>query len=245
MNEANQRTTVCVKKNSRASSGIEQEVNMKGRRDFLKTGIAFLAGVGMLFDPLFSAARWAYAKARKIILPKGTKIETLISKNPKTLDARNLDVTDLKDFETMGLSDHVVTVADWRLEVTGRVKNVLSLSYSDLLALPSRERKVLLICPGFFAIHGRWKGLSMKVLLDKAGVDGGTGRVIFSGPKGSNRKVESFPVQDVTSEKVFLAYEVNGQPLPRKHGFPLRVVAEDYYGSNWVKYVDRLTVERG
>lgn len=39
------------------------------------------------------------------------------------------------------------------------------------------------------------------------------------------------------------AYEVNGEPLPRKHGFPLRIVAEDRYGSEWVKYVYKVTVE--
>ena len=44
--------------------------------------------------------------------------------------------------------------------------------------------------------------------------------------------------------KVFLAYEVNGQRLPQKHGFPLRVVAEDHYGFQWVKYVSSLTVNR-
>jgi sulfoxide reductase catalytic subunit YedY len=37
---------------------------------------------------------------------------------------------------------------------------------------------------------------------------------------------------------------VNGKDLPRRHGFPLRVVAEDSYGSDWVKYVTRVSVER-
>ncbi|MBW2515672.1 MAG: molybdopterin-dependent oxidoreductase, partial [Deltaproteobacteria bacterium] len=42
------------------------------------------------------------------------------------------------------------------------------------------------------------------------------------------------------SDKVFLAYEVNGEKLPVRHGFPLRIVAEDYYGDDWVKYVYRI-----
>jgi sulfoxide reductase catalytic subunit YedY len=41
-----------------------------------------------------------------------------------------------------------------------------------------------------------------------------------------------------------LASQVNGATLPPKHGFPLRVVAEGYYGAEWVKYVDSIPVER-
>jgi sulfoxide reductase catalytic subunit YedY len=53
--------------------------------------------------------------------------------------------------------------------------------------------------------------------------------------------VDQFNLEDVRSNKVFLAYEVNGKVLPQKHGFPLRAVAEDSYGSTWTKYVN--TVE--
>ena len=48
----------------------------------------------------------------------------------------------------------------------------------------------------------------------------------------------------ILSNNVFLAYQVNGEPLPRRHGFPLRTVAEGYYGYDWVKYVYKITVER-
>ena len=57
-------------------------------------------------------------------------------------------------------------------------------------------------------------------------------------------KVERFPIDAVLSNQVFLAYAVNGKTLPQKHGFPLRVVAEGYYGSDWVKYVYQMKVER-
>ena len=45
--------------------------------------------------------------------------------------------------------------------------------------------------------------------------------------------------------QVFLAYDVNGKALPKRHGFPLRVVAEDYYGDDWVKYVYKMRLEKG
>ena len=67
-----------------------------------------------------------------------------------------------------------------------------------------------------------------------------TTHITVYGPEGPYEKVERFPIADIRSNKVFLAYAVNGEKLPQKHGFPLRIVAEDYYGSDWVKYVYKI-----
>ena len=213
------------------------------RRQFLRKGIGFLASMGLLLGPLFSTVRWIYARAQKTILPKGTKMESLTRKNPASLDTRHLETTPLKDFETMGLSDHEVNLDEWRFEVTGRVKNPLKLTYSEILTVSAVEKAILLICPGFFANHGQWKGISMKALLERARPDNDVTHATFSGPSGSYEKVEVFPIEDILANKVFLAYGVNGKTLPQKHGFPLRVVAEGYYGSEWVKYVYKMTLE--
>jgi DMSO/TMAO reductase YedYZ molybdopterin-dependent catalytic subunit len=217
---------------------------MNRRREFLKGSIGLLASMGLFLSPLFSAIQSAYAKAKKTILPKGTKRESLVYKNPRSLDTRNLETTALEDFGTMGMSDHEVNLNEWRLEVTGRLKTPLRLTYSEILTSPSVEKKVLLICPGFFANHGEWKGISMKTLLDRAGMENDVTHVSFSGPKGLYGKQESFPIEDVLQDKVFLAYGVNGEPLPRRHGFPLRVVAEGYHGDDWVKYVYEMTLRK-
>jgi DMSO/TMAO reductase YedYZ molybdopterin-dependent catalytic subunit len=219
--------------------------SMNERRQFLKISARFLASVSFFLSPLFSAVQSAYAKAKRTILPKGTKGESLVYRNPRSLDTRNLETTPLEDFGTMGISDHEVNLHEWRLEVTGRLTHPLKLAYSEILALPSIEKKVLLICPGFFANHGQWKGISMKTLLERAGVENDVTRVTFSGPKGVHGKQESFPIEDILSDKVFLAYQVNGKPLPKKHGFPLRVVADGYYGDDWVKYVYKMTLRKG
>ncbi len=143
----------------------------------------------------------------------------------------------------MGITDYEVDVHDWRLEVTGHVKTPLSLTYSEVLALPSVERRVLLICPGFFANHGQWKGILMKELLKKAKIENGVTHVTFKGPEGTYERVRQFPINDILANRVFLAYGVNGETLLKKHGFPLRAVAEGYYGSDWGKYVHTVTVD--
>jgi DMSO/TMAO reductase YedYZ molybdopterin-dependent catalytic subunit len=213
---------------------------MKERRQFIRITFGFLAGAGILFSPLLKAVRIVYAAAQKIILPKDTNRSSLINRNPGNLDTRNLQPTPLKDFGVMGLSDYTANPDTWRLEVTGRVKTPLKLTYSQLLTMPAMERNVLLICPGFFANHGHWKGISVGKLLEEANLEPGVTHVTFSGPQGSYAKVEQYPIADIRSDRVFLAYAVNGETLPQKHGFPLRVVAEGYYGANWVKYVSKV-----
>lgn len=218
--------------------------DMETRRQFIKLATRSLAALGLLLGSSYSGVRWAWAKTKKVILPKGTKRGNLVNKNPADLDASNLEVTPLKDFGTMGLTDHEVNLDTWRLEVTGHVKKPSSLHRSQLIGLPSIERNVLLICPGFFANHGTWKGISIKELLRRVEAKDGVTHVAIGGPKGPYEKAVRYPMEDVLSDKVFLAFGVNGEGLPRKHGFPLRVVAEDYYGYDWVKYVYRVTAER-
>jgi sulfoxide reductase catalytic subunit YedY len=216
---------------------------MNKRRLFLKISLEFITGISLLFSPFFSWIRLVHAKIQKIILPKDAPLDELAYKNPAELDTRNLDITPLEDFKTMGITDQKTDLDTWRLKVEGHVEVPLSLTYSQILTFPAIERDVLLICPGIFANHGRWKGISMSALLQKAKVtDKGT-LVNFKGPEGIHEKVEGFPLKDVLSNKVFLAYEVNGKPLPQKHGFPLRVVAEDRFGFTWVKFVHKITVD--
>jgi sulfoxide reductase catalytic subunit YedY len=215
----------------------EKKESMDTRRHFFKKMIRFLAGIGLFFSPLSTAVQRAWAKTKRIVLPKGTKMSKLVNSNPATLDTRNLEVIPLEDFETMGLTDHQVNLDQWRLEITGAVQKPLKLTYAQLLKLPPIERNVLLICPGFFTNHGRWKGISIAQLLKLAEAEEGITHVSVRGPEGRYAKLERFPITEIISNQVFLAYQVNGQELPRKHGFPLRTVAEDHYGSEWVKFV--------
>jgi DMSO/TMAO reductase YedYZ molybdopterin-dependent catalytic subunit len=217
---------------------------MRKRRQFIKLILGFFAGLGLLFSPLAVGIRWVWAKAQKIILPKGTQVKTLIGKNPANLDTRNLELTPTEKFGTMGLASHQVDLNKWQLEINGRVQRPIKLRYSQVTEIPSVKKDVLLICPGVFAYHARWEGVSVAKLLEKAQASSDATHVSFSGPEGWNEKTERFPIEDIRSDRVFLAYNVNNNTLPEKHGFPLRAVAEGYYGSQWVKYVYKVTVHK-
>jgi DMSO/TMAO reductase YedYZ molybdopterin-dependent catalytic subunit len=177
-------------------------------------------------------------------LPRHTDPQSLINRNPRLLDTRHLDVMALKDFKTMGLSDHRVDLADWRLEIGGSVQTPLSMTYAELKALPKVTANVLLICPGVFCNHGRWQGVSIRSLLAAAGAAAGVTHVTVQGPTGPYRKTHRLKIEQLTDDRAFLAYAVNDSPLPVAHGFPLRLVSKDDYGFDWIKYVDRIEAIR-
>ncbi len=203
-----------------------------------------MAGVSGSISRGLGGLQEVWGKTINKILPRGTRLETLVNENPALLDARNLEIQPLGKFGTMGLSDHATDLNTWRLTVSGEVKKGFSLTYDQIRDLPGIEKPVLLICPGFFANHGRWKGFSLAELAKRAGLKKGVNFVTLSGPAGPYEKTGRFPLKDIQSAKIFLAYQVNGEPLTQKHGFPLRLVAEGYYGSEWVKYVDKIQFDR-
>jgi DMSO/TMAO reductase YedYZ molybdopterin-dependent catalytic subunit len=193
----------------------------------------------ILIPPFFSqfvSSLWAQAKK---ILPKGFKKEELKNMNPAEIDIRNLEVDPLTQFGTMGPTDVAVDLKTYRLKVTGAVGRSLSLSYDQILKYPSLTEVVLLICPGFFSNNGRWTGVSLKVLLQDAQAKKEAKYLDINGAHGKGVRI---PLEKINRKRILLAYRVNGEPLPQKHGFPLRLVYEDAYGSDWVKYVDELVV---
>ena len=207
---------------------------MLTRRNFIKRfSISFF---GFVLSIPFVSTLWAQVKK---ILPKSLKREELKSMNPAEIDNRNLEVDPLGKFGTMGPTDVAVDGKTYQLKITGAVNHPLSLSYDQILKFPSLTEVVLLICPGFFANNGRWTGVSLKTLLQEARVKK---EATYLDVKGAHEKEVRITLKELDRKKIFLAYRVNGETLPQKHGFPLRLVYEDAYGYDWVKYVDEIVV---
>jgi DMSO/TMAO reductase YedYZ molybdopterin-dependent catalytic subunit len=203
------------------------------RRTLLRTW--FWASLSSLVFPPLSIC---WAKATQL-LPKGFSRNKLKDMNPAEIDGRNLEIDPLKKFGTMGPTDVAIDLETYRLKVTGKIDRPLSLSYDQILKYPSLTETVLLICPGFFANNGRWTGVNLKSLLEEAQMKK---EAQFIDIVGAHEKRIRIPLKALDQKRIFLAYQVNGEALPQKHGFPLRLVYEDAYGSDWVKYVDDIVV---
>ena len=201
------------------------------RRIFLKIGLGtFLVGWKFISD--------AWAKAKQL-LPKGFSKNQLKDMNPAEVDNRNLEIDPLDQFGTMGPTDVAIDSKIYRLKITGKVRRPLSLEYDQILKYPSMTEVVLLICPGFFVNNGRWTGVNLNFLLQEAQIKKEAQYIDINGAHGKGVRI---PIKTLDQKKIFLAYRVNGETLPQKHGFPLRLVYEDAYGFDWVKYVDEIAV---
>ncbi len=216
---------------------------MIDRRRILKY---FLIGVGAALSPLsVQMARhqpvWALSGRR--VVEKKTPMSKLMHANPARLDTSNLETTPMEKFDVMGETTLQIDLEEWRLEVDGDVREPYRFRLAELMDRPRLERNVLLICPGFFAYNGWWTGFSVADLLREAGCSGTATHVLFTGSQGFRKKKMRYGIDEVRNDKVFAAYRVNNQELPRRHGFPLRLVADDHKGTRWLKYLNRITVE--
>lgn len=210
---------------------------METRRNFLRkwAGLS-LSGFILSWWGILVSTSWALAKE---LLPAGFPKEQIIQMNPAEIDNRNLEIDPLDKFGTMGPTDIGIDPATYRLKLTGQVDKPLSLSYDQIKQFPPTTEVVLLICPGVFGNNGRWTGVSLKALLQESRVKKGAEAIDI---KGAQEKVVRISLKELSEKKVILAYRVNDLILPRKHGFPLRLVLEDHYGYEWVKYVDEIVV---
>ena len=158
-----------------------------------------------------------------------------------------------------------VDAATWRLDIGGLVERPLSLSLDDLRSRPAVEVAVTMECAGNGRVHiephvvsqpwlleavgtARWRGVAVAALLEEAGVQDDAVEVLFTGldrgvEGGEEQAYErSLPLEEVMAGDAFLAYEVNGVPLPPQHGFPLRLVVPGWYGMTSVKWLSRITL---
>lgn len=141
-----------------------------------------------------------------------------------------------------------VNIEQWRLHVKGEVKTPMSLGWRDILNRDSYDQVSTLMCidtlPGGDSLgNATWRGISLKRLLQDAGADEETARdVVFRGIDGYD---DSIPFSRAVQDDVMLAYLMNGEKLPKEHGFPLRLIVPGLYGIKNVKWIVEIEVYPG
>ena len=156
-----------------------------------------------------------------------------------------------------------VAFESWSLSIQGRVKKVIELSFSDILSMTKVEVANTLECSG----NGRsllrdkapgnpwtiggvgnaiWGGVRLSDVLVRAGITPEVRHVGFEGldnplTTGTVKFIRSIPLEKAMDSTI-LAYEMNGEPLPLEHGFPLRALALGWTGANCVKWLSKISL---
>lgn len=153
----------------------------------------------------------------------------------------------------------------FRLEIKGKVDKPLSLSLQDLkTGFEQIDLVAVHQCSGNSRgmieprvaggqlYHGamgnaRWRGVSLKAVLDKAGIQAGAVQITFNGMDGPALPetpdfVKALDIDHARDGEVMLAYAMNGDDLPWLNGYPLRLVVPGYFGTYWVKHLNEITV---
>ena len=137
------------------------------------------------------------------------------------------------------LIDPQVSSGSWTLHVGGFVNQNLDLRYNDLLAFPTQEQYTTMQCisngvGGELISNALWKGVPLKTVLTRAAIQREAKFVMIRCTDGYT---ESLPLDFALQDHVILAYQMNGEQLPQKHGFPVRLLAPGKYGIKHPKWI--------
>jgi DMSO/TMAO reductase YedYZ molybdopterin-dependent catalytic subunit len=219
------------------------------RRTVLLTAAALTAAaaVGGLAGRVVSSVR---ARPEDIALPDPTDPAPAF---PRGLDDQVPGITRFRtsndDFYRVDtrLDVPVISSEDWTLTIDGDVDKKVVLTFDDLLDMPMIERDITVTCVsnsvgGPYVGGARWLGVRLTDVLDLAGIDRTKADQILS--TDFDGMTISTPLDLATDGRdAILAVGMNGEQLPREHGFPVRMVIPGLYGFiSATKWLSRLTL---
>jgi DMSO/TMAO reductase YedYZ molybdopterin-dependent catalytic subunit len=157
-----------------------------------------------------------------------------------------------------------VDVAAFKLTIRGHVNQALSLSMTDILAMPRVEMAAVNQCsgnsrglfqprvPGGQWENGamgnaQWTGVRLRDVLDRAGVKSGAVAARFKGLdevliESAPTFMKALDIDHARDGEVMLAYQMNGEQLPLLNGFPLRLIVPGWYSTYWVKMLNDIEI---
>jgi DMSO/TMAO reductase YedYZ molybdopterin-dependent catalytic subunit len=235
------------------------------RRDVLRGSLA-VAGLGILGVP-----EWALPelRAEETLVPFTDIPENVRWETPpdrRLLDVRTIDgpFTPADKFATTQHYGHPeLDPATFKLRVSGLVDKPQGFSLDDLKKLGSSDLVAGFECSGNrgpiqgLCGNGKWTGVRLKSVLDATGVKPSAREFVFFGADKGEEEVEwrtqkfkldvpfgrSLNREKAMSNEPFLAWALNGQPLSRHQGSPLRLIVPGWYGVANVKWLAQIHIQ--
>ncbi len=201
-----------------------------GRRRFVALGIGAVVALalGSTLRRLFRMGTFSY-DGRQYGGPKVQKITPIRPDDEFYQVSKNL-------------VDPDIVRDSWRLDIVGQVENPRVYSFADIAAMPAVEQETTLLCISYGVGSGLcsnaiWKGVPLSTLLAQVKPKPNVTTVLFRAADGY---YETFRFTKAMEPTTLVAYEMNGEPLPRRHGFPLRLIVPGLYGEKNPKWLTRI-----
>ncbi len=200
-----------------------------GRRAFLlgTFGLVFTGGAVAIGRRLFRIATFSY---------DGTQY--------KGAEVRPITPNDQFYCVTKNVVDPRVNEGLWHLEVSGLVQNPRTYRIHDFRSMTMTDQETTLMCisngldAGLMS-NAVWRGIPMADLLAGAAPLRGGARVKMH---GVDNYTDTIPLEKAMEPTTLIAFKMNGQALPHRHGFPARAIVPGYFGEKHVKWLTRIEV---
>jgi len=140
------------------------------------------------------------------------------------------------------LVDPNVARDSWRLDIIGQVENPHVFSFADIAAMPAVEQETTLLCISYgigsgLCSNAIWKGVPLPTLLARVKPKPDVTTVLFRAADGY---YETFKFEKAMEPTTLVAYEMNSEALPQRHGYPLRLIVPGLYGEKNPKWLTRI-----
>src|SRR5947207_3135436 len=235
------------------------------RREILRGSLA-VASLGALGLPEWTLPALAQGETLVPFTDLPANANFAPAPDRRVVDIRRIDgpFTPADQFYTIQhYNQPEIDPAVYRLSVSGLVERPISLSLDDLRRLRAAELVAGFECSGNrrplqgLCGNGRWTGIPLRAVLDRAGVKNQAREFVFFGADHDEEEVEfraqkfkvlqqfgrSLSREHALSGESFLAYALNGEPLTKFQGFPLRLLVPGWYGVANVKWLSEIHVQ--
>lgn len=160
---------------------------------------------------------------------------------------------EVKNWPVLDLGDvPLVPQAEWRLDMGGLCENPVTLDWAAFLALPQTEDVSDFHCVTTWSrMDNRWRGVRFRTLAELAVPAPDAKFVLCTGydhmPGTRIPYTVNLPLARAVEEDVLLVHTWEGQPLPREHGGPCRMITPKLYawkGAKWIRRIDFLAEDQ-
>jgi DMSO/TMAO reductase YedYZ molybdopterin-dependent catalytic subunit len=201
--------------------------DMVSRRALILSGLGLLiaGGGAALLRKLYRVATFSY---------DGTQYKGRI--------VQPITPNDLFYCVTKNVIDPTVDENIWHLEVSGLVQTPRTYRLQDFKNAPQVEQETTLMCisngldAGLIS-NAMWRGVPLRDVLQTVGPLSDAARVRLC---GVDNYTDTIALEKAMEETTLLALEMNGVPLPQRHGFPLRAIVPGFFGEKHVKWLTRI-----